>query len=437
MKVLIIDTDGVGVDFAIRCQMAGHEVRMFLYSRKHPDIGKGLVRLVNNWRDHMKWADLIWLTSNNMYLEELDWYFANGYPIHGTNKASARLEIDREYGSKVMERCGLPCIPFQMFEDYDEAEAYVLKHNEPLVSKPAGDASDKALSYVSKSPADMVYMLRRWKKLGHKGKFMLQQMVKGVEVGVAGWFGPGGWAGCWEESFEHKKYMNDDKGPNTGEMGTAVKYCHNSKLAEDLLLPMTDTLHALGFVGSCDINCIVDEKGTPWPLEFTVRPGWPAFYIHSSLVRGDPCEWMKAALEGEDILKVDYDHAIGVVIALPDFPFDKQPVEKVLDTPYYGINEKNMKHVHVGEVKLGTAPCMDGDKVVEEELFVAAGTYGLVVVGTGDDVAEARKDCYDRIGEIEIPNSPMYRTDIGKRLKHGLPELKKHGYCKEWRYGSE
>jgi hypothetical protein len=47
----------------------------------------------------------------------------------------------------------------------------------------------------------------------------LQEKKQGAEFAVGGWYGPGGWCGCWYENLENKKLMVGDLGPNTGEMG--------------------------------------------------------------------------------------------------------------------------------------------------------------------------------------------------------------------------
>jgi phosphoribosylamine---glycine ligase len=36
----------------------------------------------------------------------------------------------------------------------------------------------------------------------------------------------------------------------------------------------------------------LDEDGTPWPLEFTCRLGWPAFNIELALHKNDPVAFL-------------------------------------------------------------------------------------------------------------------------------------------------
>jgi phosphoribosylamine--glycine ligase len=434
MKVLVITPDGEGLDLTIRAMQAGHQVKMFLSpASKHKDVGQGIVPRVHDWRQWMKWADLIFLANVADYLDELQPYFEKGFPIFGTNKYAAQLEIDRMEGQRIFEACGIETIPFEVFDSLADAEAFVWKTKRRFVSKPNGDVA-RSLSYVSKSPADMIFMLRKWTKQNIAvKKFILQEFVPGTEIAVSGWFGPSGWASVFCENFEHKKLMAGDIGPNTGEMGTAVKYVTESKLAEELLEPLTEALHALKFVGSCDVSVLMTPEGKLHPMEFTMRPGWPYFFIQTHLHKGDPVEWMLHLLHGEDRLKVRSDHAIGVVYSI-DFPDAKTPAVGVEDIPIYGINEGNWNNIHLQKVKATKAPCMVGDNVVEQDLFGSAGDELLTIVGLGSDVQKARDKAYNVLDQISMPFSPIYRPDIGSRVEKDLPKLQAKGYCTEWRW---
>jgi len=44
-------------------------------------------------------------------------------------------------------------------------------------------------------------------------------------------------------------------------------------------------------------------------------------------------------------------------------------------------------------------------------------------------VYDAKQKCYRRLKRLTLPNSPMYRTDIGDRLSKQLPEIQSHGYA--------
>jgi phosphoribosylamine--glycine ligase len=245
VRVLLVDTAGLMTDFAMRCQEAGHHVKWFVrQSRMTLNIGKGFLTGKNSqvpdWHEWVRWADIIVLPDNVRYLHELDALREQdgGALIVGASVATALWETDRKIGQDLMKKRGLPVPEFRQFSNYDQAIAYVKREGRAFVCKPCGDEEDKSLSYVAKSPADLVFMLERWKKQQrHKDAFILQECVKGTEMAVGGWFGPGGFIAGWHENFEFKKLMAGDTGPATGEMGTVVRAVKRSKLAEKVLVP--------------------------------------------------------------------------------------------------------------------------------------------------------------------------------------------------------
>jgi len=399
-------------------------------------IGKGLVERVADWQEWVRWSDLIFVPDNTKHLRALDFHRDRGARIVGPNVAGAAWELDRDEGMRVLERAGIETPVSHEFSDYDKAIQFVKREGRRFVSKPSGVEGDKSLSYCSKDAADLVYMLERWKSQGKlKSRFILQEFVPGIEFAVGGWFGPGGFIEGWEENWEHKPLMDHDVGPNTGEQGTVQRFVKRSKLAKMLLTPLEDQLEEIGYVGCIDVSAIVDEKGQPWPLEFTMRPGWPAFNIQQALQTGDPAEWMSDLLEGRDPRCFRLDEiAIGVVMSLPDYPYDKRPIDEVVGVPLYGLSDRNMSSVHPCMMQAGKAPCEVNGKVVTTPLLCSAGTYVLVATGTGDTVKAAKDAAYRVVKSLRMPASPMYRSDIGDRLKKALPELQKHGFAEGMRW---
>ncbi|WP_287459530.1 hypothetical protein [Sphingomonas sp.] len=441
MRVLCIDNMGLMTDFALRCQDAGHEVRWFIrQTRMTQGIGKGLLvgknRLVSDYREWMRWADIVVLSDNVRYLHDLERWRAEGVLIVGACLESAAWETDRQKGQSILKAAGVKVPEFKTFTNYDQAIAYVKREGRAFVSKPCGDEEDKSLSYVAKSPADMVYMLERWKKnKRHKDAFILQERVKGVEMAVGGWHGPAGFLPGWHENWEFKKLMAGDTGPATGEMGTIVRAVRQSKLADLVLKPVEAKLAAMGYVGYVDVNCIIDEAGVPWPLEFTMRPGWPTFNIQMGMLKEgeDPAEWLYDLASGNDSNPFRLDEvACGVVMAIPDFPFSLFTRKDVHGIPIYNLNDKNRyrHHLHPCEVQQGEAPTDVNGKVVTLPCVTSAGDYLLVGSGLGQSVREARARAYRALESLEVPNSPFWRPDIGQRLKKQLPLIQSKGFAK-------
>lgn len=437
MKILVLDAERAGLPFALICQHAGHDVRLFQPSDADGTpsrVGEGMVPKVREWVPHMRWADLIVMTDNTKYTAQLAGFFAKGFPIFGTTKEAGELELDRQIGQRVLERGGVEVLPCHEFTSYDDAITFVKANDKMFVSKPWGGATDKNLSYVPSCRADLVCRLQRWKKEGLKGSFVLQERIDGYEMGVGAWFGPGGFSNIIEENWEHKKLMNDNHGPTTGEMGTVMRYVTQSRLFDEVLKPMEEVLHARKFVGSAEVNCMVDKKGQPWPLEFTCRMGWPAFNLSLSMHTGDPANWMADLLEGRDTLTAKKGICVGVVVATGDFPFGRDKHELLDGWPIRGLDESTEGHVWLTSAMMGKAPIEKNGTVVEAETIVTSGNYIAVVTGDGPTVEAARKDCYDVANRISIPIHKTMRTDIGCRLEKCLPPLQKFGYAKGMKY---
>lgn len=430
MRILLLDVGGNFLDFALRCVAAGHTVRWFIAPGKSGEnlpVGDGLIEKVKEWKKWMGASDLILTSDNTRYMTALEPYRKLGYPIFGSNLAGSEMELDRSTGQKIWKDAGVQIMDYKTFNSYDDAIAFVEKNaGKRYVSKPSGDA-DKALSYVSKDSGDMREMLRRWKKKGKlQQPFILQEFKPGIEVAVGGWFGKHGFSECFNINFEHKKTLTGNLGVNCGEQGTVIYYTDKEKLAEKVLLPVTDYLHSIGYSGYIDAAVIIDKDG-PWPLEWTTRPGWPHNQIITSLHEGDPAEWMAELMDGYDTLEVKKGVCTGVVVTMGDFPFNNKTREDNCGIPIYCDQNE---HIHPAEIMGGIASHVVGNKLVDMPTWVSAGNYLLVATGVDRTVSGSAKKAYEVIKGIAIPNSPGYRTDIGQRLKKELPELHKLGYCK-------
>ena len=437
MFILVIDDGALSLDWCLRCIAAGHTVKLYTKGSRSSHIGEGLVDKVDAWKPYMKMADLIFVADNMSNMEDLTTYKRAGYPIFGPDKRAAKLELDRMYGQDVIKAFGGKIIPSYEFKNYDRAIQFVKENPKRYVSKPCGAEEDKSLSYVAKDESDMIgFLTKRKEKSKGSPYFILQEFKPGVEIAVTGIFGPNGWLDYWCEGFEFKKQMNGDLGVNTGEMGTVTRYTKDSKLADMLMKPMEKELKKIGYTGMLDMNCIVDEKdGTPWPMEWTARPGWPMWNIMQPLIKNeDPAQWMLDCLNGENTLEVEEGTCVGVVMANSDFPFNKKPEEDYLDFPVL-TEDVDHKYLHPCEMKLSTTIKMvDGELQENIPELGTAGSYILVCTGVGKTITEAKEMAYDNVKKIKLGNDPQYRTDIGERCEKALTKLHKFGFCKGWRY---
>jgi phosphoribosylamine---glycine ligase len=438
MNLLLIDGEHMGLDLAYRAAEAGHAVKLYRIENKGARHGEGFpgVELVDGWKEHMNWAKsgLVVTTGNHKLMRDLDRYREYGFPIFAPTHASAQLEINRKTGMDLMQKHGANIAPFKMFDSLQAAISHVVKTDEKYVFKTMGDEEDKSLSYVCQSPEDMVAWLQKRIEEGMKpkGPVMLQECVDMVgEVGIAAWVGPKGFIDHCEISFEHKKLMPGNFGPNTGEMGTVCKYVEKDPLV-DLIYEFEDDLVKLGHVGDIAINGGITKKGDYYPFEWTARLGWPDFFIRTALHNGDPIQWMRDLLDGKDTLSIRKEVALCVLMTLPPFPEKNEDADRNVGIPVHGLAGV-WDSIHPIHMMIGDGPKISNGKLERQESMQTTGEYVLVATGLGRTVKASHDKAYGAISEIKLANA-IVRDDIGEKLEEQLPKLHALGYCKEVEY---
>jgi phosphoribosylamine--glycine ligase len=180
-------------------------------------------------------------------------------------------------------------------------------------------------------------------------------------------------------------------------------------------------LRAARHHGYVNINTIVNAAGV-WPLEFTCRFGYPGFAICDAL-HGEGWEHILRKMTDSSTRALDTrgGFAVGVVITVPPFPYEFGYAELSKGARIFFREEPDdaeRTHLHFGEVALSTTG------------LITSGSLGYiaVVTGTGEEIEEAQRAAYRRVGNVVVQNM-RYRNDIGDRLKRtDLQRLGEWGY---------
>jgi len=420
-------------DLAWQVRREGNDVRYYVEAESDHDIADGFVPKTDDWRADLDWADVvifddIWVGSNIGTGEVAAELRAEGHAVVGGTPATDRLEEDRGYAMEVLESEGVNTIEHREFESFQAGIQHVRENPAPYVIKPLGEVQNvKRLLYVGRDDDgdDVIDVLRAYETAwGHRMKgFQLQRKVDGVEVAVCGFFDGDSFVDRVNFNFEHKKLFPGNVGPQTGEMGTSMFWAGRNRLFEATLGKLEDWLAAEGYVGSIDVNCIVDGDGV-YPLEFTPRFGYPTIVLQEESFESPTGEFFHDLAHGLDPdLEVHAGFQVCARIVLPPFPFDDEATydessrnaavvfERDPEPPATGATDPSLAAppgVHIEDAKF-----VDGQ-------WRAAGESGMpiVVTGTGETMQEARGQLYDRIDDVVIPNL-YYRDDIGERWIDG------------------
>jgi len=419
---LFVSVEALSTDLAWQLTKAGHSVKLFTKSQSEKDVGDGFVEKADAWEPLKDWAEVI--VFDDIGFGELAEKLRNeGKSVVGGSVYTDKLENDREFGQKELTDAGVNTLQSWNFTSFDEAIEFVQKTPDRYVVKPSGNAqNEKELLFVGEEEdgKDVTQVLEHYKqKWSNKIKFFqIQKYESGVEVGIGAFFNGKDFVYPININFEHKRLFPKNIGPSTGEMGTSMYWTRDSPLFESTLLKAKERLAESKYVGYIDLNCIANSKGI-FPLEWTSRFGYPTISIQMEGVTSEWGAFLADIAQGKDVqLKTKKGYQVGVVIAIPPFPFeDDKAFRKYSEDATILFKKQNLNGVHIGEVKL-----------VEGDWHVAGRSgYALVMTGSGPSMQDAINSAYQAVKNVMIPNM-FYRDDIGQRWFRDVDLLLSWGY---------
>jgi phosphoribosylamine---glycine ligase len=421
-KFLFVSHDGLIHDLAWGLSKEGQEVKYFIQSKSERTVADGFIPKAEELDGAIEWADVVVFDDIGfgVLAERIR---KAGKLVVGGSTYGDRLEYDRDFGQDEMKAAGMLTLQSSDFQTFDEAIAFVKANPNRYVVKPSGKAQgDKVLSYVGQEEKgeDIVQILEHYKKTwASKIKsFQLQKFVSGIEVAVGAFFNGNEFIQPVNINFEHKRMFAGEIGPSTGEMGTSMFWSNDNLIFKNTLARMAPRLKEHGYTGYIDINCIANGRGI-YPLEFTSRFGYPTINIQMEGVQSPWHEILYSVAKGESYtMKVKKGFQLGVVVAVPPFPFsDKDTYEKYSGDAPIIFKKPSLEGIHPGDVKLAD----------NEWVLAGSSGYALIVTGSGSTMESARKEAYNRVHNILIPNM-FYRTDIGERWTRDSDYLHTWGY---------
>ncbi len=421
-KFLFVSWESLSGDLAWQVKKEGHEVKVYIESDSAKDVYDGFLEKVSDWKIHIEWADVV-VFDDVGFGKEADELRKSGKLVVGGSAYTDKLEEDREFGQSEMKRMGMLTLPHWDFTNYDEALKFIELNPGRYVYKPSGftPMDYKGILFLGKDEdgKDIHEIIRSNKKVLEKKvkQFQLQKFAQGVEVGVGAFFNGNDFIYPININFEHKKLFPGDIGPYTGEMGTLMYWSGSNTIFRTTLEKMKEEIKKSGYVGYIDINCIANGRGI-YPLEFTARFGYPTISIQMEGITGEMGEFLYAIAKGEKYdLKTKRGFQVGVVCAVPPFPYDDKAEMSIYKDLSIIFKKPNLEGIHLGDIKL-----------IDGSWRIAGDTgYALVVTGSGITVEDARKQVYGRLENILLQNM-FYRTDIGIGWHEDSDKLQTWGY---------
>ncbi|MBF8258473.1 MAG: phosphoribosylamine/glycine ligase [Actinobacteria bacterium] len=206
-----------------------------------------------------------------------------GLLVCGPSKAAAQLEGSKVFTKNILARYDIPTADFRVFDEYDDAEQYVLTHRLPVVIKADGLAAGKGVAVAGTYEEAVAFLRDVMEKrvFGDAGeRVVVEECLTGEEASYIV-FTDGEKIVPLPTSQDHKRIGDDDTGPNTGGMGAyspapVVTPEVEKKAIKKIFEPLLAGMRAEGmpFRGILYGGLMI-ERGEPKVLEFNVRFGDP------------------------------------------------------------------------------------------------------------------------------------------------------------------
>jgi len=337
-----------------------------------------------------------------------------GIPCFGPSKAASQLEGSKAFCKKIIHDSGIPTAECGIFEDYEEATAFLSEQfnsGKSMVIKADGLAAGKGVfvpDTLEEAQEDLNSVMVE-KTLGNAGNcVVIEEKLVGEEVSVIA-FCDGDTVVPLLSSQDHKRIGEGDTGPNTGGMGAYApvpKFGDDflAEILETVLKPTAQTMKDRGtpYKGILYAGIMVCD-GTPYVLEYNVRLGDPETEAILPLMKSDIIEPMMACIEGTltpDLVEWHPRSAMTVVAASGGYP-GKYEKGKVIT----GLSDISVAD---GAVIFHAGTTLNGDDIV------TSGGRVLNIVGVGENLEEAAENAYCAIEKISF-DGIYYRKDIGWR----------------------
>lgn len=337
----------------------------------------------------------------------VDYFQQRGLAVFGPNRKAAQLESSKSFAKELMKKYQIPTASYAVFEEFEEAKAYIVQHGAPIVLKADGLAAGKGVTVamtLEEALSALEEMLLNQKFGEASSKLVIEEYLQGEEYSLMA-FVQGEKVYPMVAAQDHKRAYDGDKGPNTGGMGAYSPVPHLpadivEQSVREILEPCAKAMVKEGcpFTGVIFAGLMMTKQG-PKTIEFNARFGDPETQVVLPRLESDLAQVFLDVLAGKDPqLKWKEEAVLGVVLASEGYPGSYQK-----GVPIKGLDEIEQATVyHAGTIRSEKgAICSDGGRV-------------LLVAASGASVEAAQQQVYREMKKLDQAGF-FYRKDIGAR----------------------
>ncbi len=333
-----------------------------------------------------------------------------GIAVFGPSQAAAQLEGSKGFTKDLCRENHIPTADYAVFDNENDALAYLRGKSAPIVVKADGVAAGKgvvvAMTIEEAQQAVSAMFAGAFGKAG--AQIVIEEFLSGEE---ASFFAicDGARAHPFATAQDHKRVGDGDTGPNTGGMGayspaSIISPALSQQVMDEIIYPTLKAMQARGapFSGILYAGLMLTQGG-PKLIEYNVRFGDPEAQVILPRLEEDLAALMFDCARGNlppDPPRFTQNKTLTVVMAAQNYP-DKP----VTGTQIHGLEEAE---------KLNDIIITHAGTRLENGQLVAAGGRVLNITACAPTICEAQKKAYAAAQRIDWREG-FYRQDIGWR----------------------
>ena len=365
-------------------------------------------------------VDLVFVAPDDpLVLGMVDAMQAAGFATFGPNQAAAIIEGSKAFSKELMKKYHIPTAKYEIFHDADAAIAYIKQENQfPTVIKADGLALGKGVIIAAnlEEAEQAVKSMMEDKMFGESGStVVVEEFLTGPEVSVLSFTRRVKPLFRWCPRWITKRALDQDKGLNTGGMGTVARTRIYKEIAdtcmETIFLPTIRAMQAEGrpFQGCLYFGLMLTPNG-PKVIEYNCRFGDPETQVVLPLLETDLVDIMRAISEQKLAeLPVVWKNGCAACVVMASGGYPKKYETGLAIS---GLDD--------GGQVAGCTVYHAGTKLAEDgQQLLTAGGRVLGVTATAENLPTALEKAYAGVAKIHWENV-HYRHDIGQRALQAL-----------------
>ncbi len=330
--------------------------------------------------------------------------------VFGPDKFASQLEGSKAFMKNLCKKNNIPTANFGVFNNFDDAFAFIKKNGAPIVVKADGLAAGKGVSVCS----SIEEALKNTKEI-LEGKFksshqvVLEEFLEGEELSY--------FVIADENSYhffgsaqDHKRVGEGDTGPNTGGMGAyspapLLTNKLEEKIKKKIIEPSLKAMKNLGhpYKGFLYAGLMIN-KDEPFLVEYNIRMGDPECQVLMMRLETDLLEIIDCAIKNKlDSLKIGWTkkNSITIVLCSKGYPSNYIKDSEIKNLSNV-LTDENNQIFHAGTYEKNNKIYSNGGRV-------------LNITTSSENLIEARDKSLTNIKKINWPDG-FFRRDIGWKV---------------------